>query len=41
MIKATQTSGSAFAARIEQVQKKKFEQEFIKNVDFFLHGYGS
>ena len=31
--KSTQTNGSVFADRIEQVKKTKFELELIKNVD--------
>ena len=33
--KSTQTSGSVFADRIEQVKRTKFELELIKIVDFF------
>ena len=39
--KSTQTSGSVFADRIEQVKKTKFELELIKIVDCFLDGHGS
>ena len=39
--KSTQTSGSVFADRIEQVKKTKFELELRKNVDCFLHGHGN
>ena len=39
--KSTQTSGSVFANRIEQVKKTKFELELIKNVDCFLDGHGN
>ena len=39
--KSTQTSGSVFADRIEQVQKTKFELELIKIVDCFLDGHGN
>ena len=39
--KSTQTSGSVFADRIEQVKKTKFELELIKIVDFFLDGHGN
>ena len=39
--KSTQTSGSVFADRIEQVKKTKFELELIKNVDCFLDGHGN
>ena len=38
--KSTQTSGSVFADRIEQVKKTKFELELIKFVDCFLDGHG-
>ena len=38
--KSTQTSGSVFAERIEQVKKTKFEMELIKFVDCFLDGHG-
>ena len=38
--KATQTSGSVFAQRIEKVKKTKFEFELIKIVDCFLDGHG-
>ena len=34
--KSTQTSGSVFAERIEEVKKTKFEIELIKIVDCFL-----
>ena len=34
--KSTQTSGSVFADRIEQVKKTKLDSELIKNVDCFL-----
>ena len=37
--KATQTSGSVFAERIEKVRKTKFEFELIKIVDCFLDGH--
>ena len=40
-IKSTQTSGSVFADRIEQVEKTKFELELIKIVDCFLDGQGN
>ena len=36
--KATQTSGSVFAERIEKVRKTKFEFEPLKIVDYFLYG---
>ena len=39
--KSTQTSGSLFANRIEQVKKTKFELELIKIVDCFLDGLGN
>ena len=39
--KSTQTSGSVFAARIEQVKKTIFELELIKIVDYFLDGLGN
>ena len=39
--KSTQTSGSVFADRIEQVKKTKFELELIKSVDCFLDGHGN
>ena len=39
--KSTQTSGSVFADRIEQVKKTKFELELIKIVDCFLDGHGN
>ena len=39
--KLTQTSGSVFADRIEQVNKTKFELELIKFVDCFLDGHGN
>ena len=38
--KLTQTSGSMFADRIEQVKKTKFQLELIKIVDCFLDGLG-
>ena len=37
--KSTQTSGSVFADRIEQVKKNKFELALIKSVDCFLDGH--
>ena len=37
--KATQTSGSVFAERIEKVKKTKFELELTKVVDCFLDGH--
>ena len=39
--KLTQTSGSVFADRIEQVEKIKFELELMKIVDCFLDGHGN
>ena len=39
--KLTQTSGSVFADRSEQVKKTNFELELIKIVDCFLDGYGN
>ena len=39
--KLTQTSGSVFADRIEQVEKTKFELELTKLVDCFLNGHGN
>ena len=39
--KTTQTSGSVFADRIEQVKKTKFELDLIKIVDCFLDGHGN
>ena len=39
--KSTQTSGSVFADKIEQVKKTKFELELIKIVDCFLDGHGN
>ena len=39
--KSTQTSGSVFADRIEQVKKTKFDLELIKALDCFLHGLGN
>ena len=39
--KLTQTSGSVFADRIEQVEKTKFELELIKIVDCLLDGYSN
>ena len=37
--KSTQTSGSVFADRIEQVKKTKIELELIKIEDCFLDGH--
>ena len=39
--KSTQTTGSVFADRIEQVKKTKFELELIKIVDCFLDAHGN
>ena len=39
--KATQTSGSVFAERIEKVKKTKFELDLIKIVDCLLDGHGN
>ena len=39
--KSTQTSGSVFSDRIEQVKRIKFELELIKVVDWFLDGHGT
>ena len=39
--KSTQTRGSAFADRIEQVKKTKFEFELKKFLDCFLDGHGN
>ena len=39
--KSTQTSGLAFADRIEQVKKTKFELELIRIVDCFVDGHGN
>ena len=39
--KTTQTSGSVLAERIEKVKKTKFESDFIKIVDCFLHGHSN
>ena len=38
--KSTQTRGSVFADRIEQVKRTKFESKLIKIVDCFLDGHG-
>ena len=38
---STQTSGSAFAERIEKAKMIKFELELIKIVDCFPDGHGS
>ena len=39
--KSTQTSGSVFADRIEQVKKTKFDLELIQNVECFVDGHGN
>ena len=39
--KWTQTSGSVFADRIDQVKRTKFELEVIKILDCFLDGHGN
>ena len=39
--KSTQSGGSVFADRIEQVKKTNFELELIKIVDCFLDGHGN
>ena len=39
--KLTETSGSVFADRIEQVKRTNFELELIKIVDCFLDGHGN
>ena len=39
--KSTQTSGSVFAHRIEQVKKTKFELQLIKIKECFLDGHGN
>ena len=39
--KPTQTSGSVFADRTEQVEKTKFNVELIKSVDCFLDGHSN
>ena len=41
MIKSTQTSGSLFGERIEQVKKTKFEIGLIKIVDCLPDGHGN
>ena len=38
--KSTQTRGSVFADRIEQVKRTKFEIKLTKNADCFLDGHG-
>ena len=40
-IPSTQTSGSVFADRIEQIKKTKFKLELMKIVDCFLNGHGN
>ena len=39
--KSTQTSGSVFADRNEQIKKTKFQLELIRNIDCFLDGHGN
>ena len=39
--KTTQTSGSVFAEKIEQVKKTKFELGLMKIEDCFLDGHGN
>ena len=39
--KSTETSGSDFADRIEQVKRTKLELELMKIVDCFLDGHGN
>ena len=39
--KSTQTNGSVFADRIQQVKKTKFELELIESVGCFLDGHGN
>ena len=39
--KATQTSGSMLAERIEKAQKTKFELELVKIVNCFFDGHGN
>ena len=39
--KTTQTNGSVFAERIEQVKKIKFELQLIKIVDCFFDSHGN
>ena len=41
MTKSTQTNGSVFADRTEQVKKTRFELELIKMLDCFLDGHGN
>ena len=41
LTKSTETSGSVFAERNEQVKKVKFELELIKMAECFLNGHGS
>ena len=40
MTNSTQTSGSVFADRMEQVKKTKFEVELMKKIYFFEEGHG-
>ena len=39
--RSTQTSGSVFAGKIEQVKEQEFELTIIKIVNCFVDGYGS
>ena len=39
--KSTQTTGSVFAERTEQVKRSKFELELLENVDCFLDGHAN
>ena len=39
--KSTQTAGSVFADKIEQVEKTKFELKLIRSEDCLLDGHGS
>ena len=39
--KTTQTSGSVFAEKIEQLKKTKFEMKLMKTVHCFLDGHGN
>ena len=40
-MKSTQTSGSVFAERIEQVKKTNFELDIGNISEYFLDGYGN
>ena len=40
-IKLTQSSGSAFADRVEQAKKTKFEKDLVEIVDCFLDSQGN